>query len=70
MNKPSELELYLLKIVRSEVEKLGLELKEREAKQIVNAIMPQLDTLVSKRVKQHFIELADFIKVKFKDGGD
>jgi hypothetical protein len=56
---------YLKSLISEELKNKEVELKENEAKQIIQAILPEMDKLVTKRVKEHFIELADFIIVKF-----
>ena len=40
---------------------------EQEMKEIIDAILPDIDRLISNKVKQHFIELAEFIVDKFKN---
>jgi len=63
------MEDYIRKLIRDEIGKqadlLEVTLKEEDATRIVLAILPHLDELISKRVKQHFIELADLVKEKF-----
>lgn len=61
---------YLKSLISDEIQKMGFELKEAEAQKIVQAIMPEIDTLISKRVRQHFMEIADAIKEKFKDSSE
>ena len=63
------MEEYLGKLIDEVLDKRELVLKEKEAKQIINAIIPELDSLISKRVKKHFCLLADAIKEKFSDEG-
>jgi hypothetical protein len=58
---------YLKSLISEELKKKEFELKESDAQQIVQAIMPEIDKLVTKRVKEHFIELAHFINAKFTD---
>lgn len=53
-------------LVKEIIEKSQNKIKKEDAEEIVNNIMPHLDSLVAKRVKQHFKELFDFIKEKFK----
>jgi hypothetical protein len=63
------MEDYIRKIIKDEICKqadlLEVTLKEEDASRIVLAILPQLDELISKRIKQHFTELADLTKEKF-----
>ena len=65
MTMEDPMKTYLKSLISEELNKKGFELKEEDAQQIVQAIMPELDALISKRVKEHFIEIADFIKIKF-----
>ncbi len=66
---PNIMEDYIRKIIKDEICKqadlLEVTLKEEDASRIVLAILPQLDELISKRIKQHFTELADLTKEKF-----
>lgn len=61
----NELEVYMKRLVNKILDEREMSLKEDDAKQIVNAIMPELDELISKRVKEHFVTIADLIKNKF-----
>jgi hypothetical protein len=67
MTQEDGMTAYLKSLISEELKKEGIELKEREAQQIVNAIIPKIDQLISNRVKEHFVEIADFIKIKFTD---
>jgi hypothetical protein len=66
---PNIMEDYIRKLIKEEMDKqadlLEVTLKEEDASRIVLAILPHLDELISKRVKQHFTELADLVKGKF-----
>ena len=66
---PNIMEDYIRKLIKEEMNKqadlLEVTLKEEDASRIVLAILPHLDELISKRVKQHFTELADLLKEKF-----
>lgn len=42
-------------------------LTNQEMKEIVEAILPDIDRLIANKVKQHFIELAEFTVNKFKN---
>jgi hypothetical protein len=63
------MEDYIRNLIKDEISNqadlLEVTLKEEDASRIVLAILPHLDELISKRVKQHFIELADLVKEKF-----
>ena len=59
-------ENYLKKMIEEIIDEKGLKVKKEDAEEIVMNIMPHLDNLASTRIKQHFIEIADFIKKKFE----
>ena len=61
----NELDKYLEDLVNKILDKREIGLKKEEAKQIVEEIIPHLDKLVSDRIKEHFVILADVIKEKF-----
>ncbi len=72
MGKPkkanvNQLEEYLKTLILEELRKREIEIKESDAKQIISYIMPEIDKLTSNRVKEHFLEIADFIKNKFSE---
>jgi len=66
---PNIMEDYIKKLIKEELNEqadlLEVTLKEEDASRIVLAILPHLDELISKRVKEHFTELADLVKEKF-----
>ncbi|MFW9871829.1 MAG: hypothetical protein ACFFG0_01920 [Candidatus Thorarchaeota archaeon] len=62
---PDPITQHLKSLISDELKKQEYQLKENEAQQIVKALIPEIDKLISERVKQHFIELADFMKEKF-----
>lgn len=65
------IEEYIFSVVKTEVDKqkdiLESTLKEEDANKIVSAIIPHLDLLISKRIKQHLNEIAQLIIEKFKN---
>lgn len=61
------MEEYLSSMINEVLDEREIGLKEKEAKEIVSAIIPELDSLISKRVKEHFCMLADLIKEKFSE---
>ncbi len=60
-------EEYLISLISEQMKKREIEIKKSDAKQIVSNIIPEIDIMIAKRVKQHFIEIADFIKDKFSE---
>ena len=63
--KVNQLEDYIKSLMREELRKREIELKESDAQQIVAKIIPELDKMAAERVKQHFLEIAEFVKNKF-----
>jgi len=63
----NQLENYLRTLILEELRKREIELKESDAQQIVSQIICEIDKFTSDRVKQHFIEIADFVKEKFRE---
>lgn len=61
------MEDYLSSLINEILDEREIVIKEKEAKEIISAIIPELDSLVSKRMKEHFCMLADFIKEKFSE---
>lgn len=63
------MEEYVRSLIKDELTRqcdlLDITLKEEDASKIVLAIIPHIDGLVSKRVKQHFIEIANLIQTYF-----
>jgi len=66
---PNIMEDYIRKLIKEEMNKqadlLEVTLKEEDASRIVLAILPHLDELISKRIKEHFNELANLVTEKF-----
>ena len=63
LNKETNKELQesMEKIIRL----VKVDLTKQEIKEIVEAILPDIDELISNKIKQHFVELAQFILNKF-----
>lgn len=53
----------LVKIINEETQN---KVTKDEIKEVINSILPDIDELISVKVKQHFIEIAEFIKNKFQ----
>lgn len=62
-----QLENYFRQLIKDELKAVSVELKENDAKQIVDAIIPEIDSLISKRVKQHIKELVNHINNKISE---
>lgn len=63
----NQLEECFKTLILNELRKREIELKESDAQQIISHITVEIDKLTSMRIKQHFIEIADFIKTKFSE---
>lgn len=63
------MEEYLSSLINKILDEREISIKEEEAKQIISAIIPEMDSLISTRMKEHFCLLADFIKEKFSEEG-
>lgn len=61
----TELDKYLEDLVNRVLDEREIGLKKEDAQKIVEEIIPQIDKLISDRVKEHFVQLADHIKEKF-----
>jgi DNA primase large subunit len=71
MGKPknkeeSVFEKELKIMIKETIEDTYPHLEAKEVKEIVDKLLPDIDTLVSKKVKQHLVELAKFIIKKFE----
>lgn len=61
-NLEEDLKNTIVKIIKNNETKL----KKEEVEEIVNGIKSELDELVSKHVKKHFKEIAEYIIDKLK----
>lgn len=62
----SPLELEVLRIVKGALKDRDTEISADEIKYIVQQLLPDIDALIAKKVKQHFYELGIFLTEKFK----
>lgn len=60
-----EFQEMLEKMVKDIIRKEQANLTREETKQIVKELLPDLEEIVAKKVKEHFVILADAIKQKF-----
>ena len=67
--KVNQLEDYLRSLILDELRKREVELSEADAQSIVYAIINEIDVMVSNRIKQHFVEIGEFLIEKFKKEG-
>lgn len=62
-----EFDLYFKAAVKEAIELKSEELIRQDAKEIVVEVMKQMDLIISKRIKEHFVELAEHIIKVFKE---
>lgn len=62
----NQLENYLRSLILDELRKRDVEVSESDAQSIVHAIINEVDLMVSNRIKQHFVEIGEFLINKFK----
>jgi hypothetical protein len=62
----SPLELEVLRIVKGALKDRDTEISADEIKYIVQQLLPDIDSLIANKVKQHFYELGSFLVEKFK----
>ena len=62
----SSFEKELKSMIKSGIEEVYPSLEEREIKDMVNKLLPDIDKLISMKVKQHLVELAKFMIKKFE----
>ena len=49
------------------IQSIQIKLSKQEVKEIIENIIPDMDKLIASKVKQHFVEISEFIINKFKD---
>jgi hypothetical protein len=54
------LEKHIVNIVRKEI----IDIKEAEIKKIIDKLLPDLDDLISTKIKEHINTISDFISKK------
>jgi hypothetical protein len=62
----SPIEAEIIRMVNNIFKVKDLELHETEVKQIVRELLPDIDALIARKVKQHFYEIGSFLVEKFK----
>lgn len=56
------MEEYLKELINQAIEEKSISLREEDAKKIIQAMIPELDELISKRVKKHFHTIFSYLK--------
>ncbi len=67
MAEKTSVEQGIEEIVERVIDQQSEVIKREDAMVIVQAIIPELDKLISKRIKEHFLFLAEKTKEKFKE---
>jgi hypothetical protein len=62
----SPLELEIIRIVDKALKERLIEISSADVKLIAKELMPDIDEIVSRKVKQHFYELGVYMAEKFK----
>ena len=61
----SPLEKEVLNIIKKYNREVQLEIATEDLKGLIQQMTPQIDQLIANKVKQHFVEIANFISEKF-----
>ena len=65
-DKIHPLEAVIFEIVDKAIKETQTKLSKDEVSDIVKALLPDLDELISKKIKKHFLEIGEYIVQKFK----
>jgi len=63
---PSPLEREIIRLVDKALKERLIEISSEDIKIIARELMPDLDMIISRKVKQHFHELGVYMTEKFK----
>jgi len=61
-----EVEQEIIELVKKMIKETQSEITKDEIKEVISSILPDIDKVISAKVKQHFVEIAEFIKNKFQ----
>ena len=64
---PDELGIEFLRIIERAVRSQKSDSSNDEIKIAMKKVLPEIDEMISKNVKRHFVELANYIIEKMKD---
>jgi len=65
-NTNSIVELEIIRLIDKALKEKLIELSSEDIKVIAKELMPDIDEIVSRKVKQHFYELGVYMAEKFK----
>lgn len=61
----SPLEKEILNIIKKYNREVQLEIASEDVMGLLHQLTPTIDLIIANKVKQHFVEIADFINEKF-----
>jgi len=67
-NRPSLLEVEIARVVENAIRNSKVELAAEDIKVIAKEIMPDIDRMISEKVKIHFLAIGQYIVDKFSMG--
>jgi hypothetical protein len=62
-----EFDTYFKKVVKEAIHSKSEDVIREDAKEIAEFLKEEMDVIISKRVKEHFVEIAKFIIDKFEE---
>lgn len=65
IDNPSPLEKEIRNIIKKYNREVQLEIASEDLTSLLHQLTPTIDQLIANKVKQHFVEIADFINEKF-----
>jgi len=60
-------EQEISELVQSIVKDFNNEIDQKNIKKIIKQLLPDIDEVISKQVKRHFVELAEYVIDNFKE---
>lgn len=65
--KTNPIEAYVDQVINKVLNERSDQLKKEDAEEIIKAILPEVEKIVSKIVLQHFIAIAVYVQTNLKD---
>jgi len=65
--KSNPIETYVEDVVKKILDERESQLKEEDAREIIKAMLPEIESIVSKVILSHFHALASYVKTNLKD---
>lgn len=63
----TSLDYIIKKKIEGAIKNSQLELSKKDIQQLASEILPDINLLISKEVKKHFVEIGQFIIDKYKE---